>query len=292
MQILVVGSTGVVGRAVCRHLVSAGHTVRALVRASSDPATVRELAESGIETVAGDLADPGSVASACAGTDAVVSTATAISSQQPGDSLFTTDREGQLGLVDAAVAAGVRRFVFVSVLGLEPNSPFSEAKLAVEARLRASGLTYTIVQPSIFMDTWLSHHVGFDTDGASAVIYGDGTRPLRWVHSSDVAEIVAAALDAPAAENAVVPVVGPEALTPHQVVEIFEEVTGRSFTRNQVPAEHLEAQRAAAEHPTEQSFAALMLRYAAGDPDDVEPVEGLPAAHTTVEQYARRLTGA
>ncbi|MGB5697113.1 MAG: hypothetical protein WBM46_15765, partial [Polyangiales bacterium] len=87
----------------------------------------------------------------------------------------------------------------------------------------------------------------------------------------------------------VLPILGPEALTPNEVVAIFEQVTGRAFETEYVPTAALEAQRADAAHPVEQAFASLMLRYAAGDPPNVERPSGLPIPQTTVEAYARGL---
>lgn len=288
MALLVVGATGVVGREVCRLLREQGHDVRGLVRTSSDPSVVEALRANGVETAVGDLKSPESLRDACKGIEAVVSTATAISSQTD-DSLTAVDRDGQLALIDAAVDAGVERFVYVSVLGLDDPSPFAAAKRQVEEHVRASGLTFTIVRPTVFMDTWLSPHVGFDWQSGAVTIYGDGTAPLAWVHSRDVAEVVAAATFDPAAADAEIAVLGPEALTPADVVGVFEAVTGRSFDVAHVTTDQLEAQRAGAEHPLEQSFAGLMLRYAAGDPPDALPTPGLPATHTTVEEYARQL---
>jgi len=292
MTVLVVGSTGVVGRQICRLLAEGGHRVRGLVRQSSDPAVIEALETHGVEAVVGDLTSPATVEAACADVEAVVSTATAIGSAASDADLEAVDQDGHLSLIDAAVAAGVARFVFVAVLDLPPRSPFAAARVRVEEHLRASGRTFTIVRPTIYMDTWLSPDVGFDWASGRAVIYGPGTAPLAWVYSGDVAEVVAAAVFDPLAHDAEVTVLGPEALTPDEVVATFEAVTGRRFEVTHVPVEALEAQLASTDDPIEQSFAVFMLRYAAGDPSDARPVAGLPATHTTVEQYARRLTTA
>jgi NADH dehydrogenase len=284
-----VGSTGVVGREVCRLLRQQGHEVRGLVRVTSDPEVVGRLRDDGVEIAVGDLASPSSLNDACAGMDAVVCTATAIGSVRPEDTLAAVDDEGVRALIDAAAAAGVRRFVYVSVLDLAASSPFGQAKAVVEDHLRTSGMHHTIVRPTIFMDTWLSPHAGFDWSTGTVAVYGDGTKPLNWVHSGDVAEVVAATVGHPGAEDAEVPVVGPEALTPREAVVIFEDVTAKAFDVTYVPVEDLQAQQAAAKDPTEASFAALMLRYAEGDPSSVQPLAGLPPTHTTVREYAATL---
>ena len=61
----------------------------------------------------------------------------------------------------------------------------------MERRLRESGMTYTIVRPSFFMDVWLSPHAGFDPVGGQVRIYGSGDAPVSLVSAADVAAYVA-----------------------------------------------------------------------------------------------------
>src|SRR5688572_22733236 len=111
---LIVGATGMLGREICHLLRGRGRLVRALTRAASDAATVARLRDGGVEIVIGDLKDRPSLDAACRGADTVISTASSTLSRQDGDSIETVDRRGQLDLIDAAVAAGVRRFVLIS----------------------------------------------------------------------------------------------------------------------------------------------------------------------------------
>ena len=70
-----------------------------------------------------------------------------------------------MGLVDAARAAKVEHYVFVSVSGnllKHGDNPLFDAKKAVENHLRESGFTFTILRPSRFIEIWLSSHLGFD----------------------------------------------------------------------------------------------------------------------------------
>ncbi len=59
-------------------------------------------------------------------------------SRQEGDSIESVDRQGQLALIDAAAAAGVKRFILVSFPSVEVDFPLQSAKRAVEERLRRS----------------------------------------------------------------------------------------------------------------------------------------------------------
>ena len=194
-----------------------------------------------------------------------------------------------LHLVDAAVASGVvSQFVYTSLSGhMDLDYPLRNAKRTVEAHLKLSGMPYTILRPSYFMEVWLSPAVGFDAAGAKATIYGDGTAPISWIALGDVAELAVRSLDSPAARNAELELGGPEALTPLQVVATFERAYARPFEVQHVPAEALAAQQSVATDPMQQSFTGLMRCYAAGDAIDMEPIlRDFPVGLTTVEQFA------
>lgn len=288
-MILVSGSTGFLGREICRRLAARGHAVRGLVRSTSDPDAVAQLRASGVETVEGDLKDPSSLDRACRGVEAVVSTATATRTRQEGDSLETADRDGQLALVDAAREAGVQRFVFVSLSGgIGSGDPLTRAKRAVEERVRESGMTYTILRPTCFMEVWLGPALGFDYPNARATLYGGGDAGVSWISLGDVAEFAALALENPAASDAILELGGPEALSQREVVRVFEEAGGRSFELQVVPEEALRAQLAAAADPLQEAFAALMLSVAAGDPVPMEEtLRSYPVRLRSVREYAR-----
>ncbi len=220
----------------------------------------------------GDLKDAASLRAACEGIDTVVSTASATISRGAGDNIFSVDRDGQLALVDAARTAGVRHFIYVSFSG-NMNAPFplSDAKRAVERRLRESGMTYTIVRPSFFMDVWLSPHAGFDPVGGQVRIYGSGDAPVSLVSASDVAAYVAECVDNPAVHNQVIEFGGPEPVSPNAVVALFEAALGKSIAKTNIPEAALEQQLATSEDPLQKTLAGLALGMARGDAIDNGP---------------------
>ena len=118
-MILVVGATGQLGGLIARALLQDDMPVRVLVRSSS---TYDALAAAGAEIVTGDLKNPSSLAAATRGIDAVVTTANSIA-RGGGDTIQSVDIDGNRDLIDAAAAAGVRHFVFVSALGASPDHP-------------------------------------------------------------------------------------------------------------------------------------------------------------------------
>ena len=287
MTTLLVGATGLLGPEICRHLISAGHHVRALVRKSSNAARRAELSGLGVELVEGDLKDPASLARACAGAQAVVSTASSTLSRQEGDSIETVDRKGQLALVEAAKAAGAERFVFVSFRENPAlQFPLTVAKRAVEQSLKASGVSYTIIQASYFMEVWLTPALGFDAANRTVRFYGDGSRPVSWVSARDVARAAAAAVNDGASRNAVVEFGGPDALSPREVVQMLEAAGAGTIATESVPETALRAQMDGATDPIQQSFAGLMLQLAAGDAIDPAASNRLfPFAKTPVRDF-------
>ena len=266
---LVVGATGMLGREICHLLGTRGRRVRALTRATSNPATVARLRAGGAEIVLGDLKDRPSIEAACRGVETVITTASSTLSRQPGDSIDAVDRQGQLDLIDAAETAGVKRVVLISFPGIDLDFPLQSAKREVESRLTRGGLTYTILQPTCFNEVWLSPALGFDVANAAARIYGGGHHRLSWISLHDVALFTAAALESSRADNTILRLGGPEALSPLDVVQLAERVTARTFTVQYVPETALRAQYDAATDPIEKSFAALMLYTARGDVIDM-----------------------
>lgn len=290
---LVVGATGLLGGEICRQLAAKDKPVRALVRSTSDPAKVQALQDSGIELVQGDLKDRRSLDAVCQGISTVLTTASAMRSRQEGDTIQTVDLEGQISLVDAAKAAGVEHLIYVSYRHVDSDvdSPLSNAKRTVEQHLKASGLTYTILWAGLFMEAWLSPRLGFDYPSAKARIYGSGKKKNPWISFRDAARYAVAAVGHPAARNATINV-GGELTSPLEVVNIFEEASGRPFAVEHVFEDALRAQKTAASDPMGKTYAALMLAYATGAlvGEQAAPMT-LPAQLTSVREYALQMLG-
>jgi len=289
MKVLVVGATGLLGNEVSVKLVGRGHKVRALVRSTSNPDRLGRLQSLGVEPVTGDLKDSKSLENACRGQDVLISTASCTFSRQEGDSIETVDRLGLHSLIDAARRTNIHHFVFTSFSGtIDVPSPLRDAKRSVEKHLEDSGLSYTILRPSYFMEVWLSPALGFDFAKDSATIYGAGAAGISWISYRDVAEFAVQSIEKPSARNRVLEIGGPEGLSPLEVVRIFERLSGRKYQVTHVSDETLRQQFAGAPDPLQKSFAALMLSYAAGDKVPMtETLREFPLKLTSVEEYAR-----
>ena len=287
---LIVGATGMVGTEICRLLAASGKPVTALVRASSDPAKVEKLKRLGATVVQGDLRDRISLEAACRGVKAVISTASAMPfAYTPGENTpRNTDQDGCLSLIDVAREAGVQQFVYTSFPPIAASFPLQDAKRAVEARLRESGLMHTILRPSYFTEVWLSPAVGFDHASGKATVYGTGENAISWISFLDVAQFAVASLGNLAARNTTLELGGPEAISPRDVVKVFEHVGGKTFDVTQATVDALQGQLAGATDPMQRSFVALMLGYAGATAIDMTAtLKTFPLKLTTVEAYAR-----
>jgi uncharacterized protein YbjT (DUF2867 family) len=289
-MILVVGSTGMVGSGICRRLAEQGKPFKALVRESSDPAKVAGLKALGATLVKGDLRDAVSLKAACQGVDTVIETVSAMPfSYTPGQNdLQHVDLEGSKALIDAAKATGVKHYIYTSFSGsLDADVPLVHAKRAVEKHLKASGMTYTILRPSCFMEVWLGPAVGFDAANGKIAIYGSGDQPISWIAIKDVVAFAVESVTNSAARNAVLEMGGPGTVSPHQAVKLFEQAAGKTFELSYVPAEALKGQMEGATDPMQKSFAGLMFSITVGDPIDMKAtLKAFPLQLTSVKEYA------
>jgi uncharacterized protein YbjT (DUF2867 family) len=249
-MILVVGATGVVGGMISRGLLEEGKDVRVLVRRDSPSSqlvhqglatSAESLIEAGAQPVHGDLRDRASLDAALKDIDTVISTAN--SAMRGGeDNPESVDLEGNQNLIEAARDAGVEHFVFVSLLGADPDHPvpFLRGKGQSESALRESGMVYTILAPTAFMEFWPAMVVGMPAlQGRPVVLVGEGRRRHSFVSNRDVAAFVVAALENPAARNEHLAIGGPEPLTWLDVVATYERVLPWTFFSGHPPGSRL-----------------------------------------------------
>ncbi|WP_263975622.1 SDR family oxidoreductase [Leptolyngbya sp. 7M] len=145
---LVTGATGGLGRRIVRLLREREQPIRAFVKLTS---RYGELEHRGAEIFIGDLLEERDIQKACQGVRYVISAHGSNASSRGGAQAL--DYRANIDLIDAAKAAGVAHFVFISVLGADrgyEDAPVFKAKWAVEQYLRNSGLNYTILRPSGF----------------------------------------------------------------------------------------------------------------------------------------------
>jgi uncharacterized protein YbjT (DUF2867 family) len=158
--ILVTGATGRQGGATTRHLLADGWAVRTLVRDPS-AAAARALAAAGADLATADMDDPASLARAADGAHGLfLVPPVAFGPAGPDDELEAARGRA---VVDAAAAAGVAHVVFTGVASLATRpSPVGAGKARIEAHLRASGRTWTVLRPVRFMTNYLGSGLPID----------------------------------------------------------------------------------------------------------------------------------
>jgi NADH dehydrogenase len=233
-MILIVGATGVLGREVARQLLAAGHKVRAMTRA---PDKAEDLKQLGAEVVQGDLIDPASLGRACHEADGVLAAAHALMgtgkySSEPVDDV------GHRALLDAAKAAGVKQFVYASARGVFPEHPvdFFRTKAKIEQHVIASGLNYTILRPSAFMEWHVHNLLGKSIlESGKTTVFGNGNNPINFVAASDVARFVVIALGDHKIGGKTLEIGGPSNVTKRQLAEMYATFSGRPVKVRYVP---------------------------------------------------------
>ena len=148
-MVVVAGATGQTGQLVVKHLLAEGYDVRAMVR---DIEKGKRLLGDDIAMVQADVTDPESLPPLLDGADFVISTIGRAGKGSPE----TIDYGGSVALIDAAKAAGIKKFIMVTSGGvtwkIHPLNLMSDNvlkwKRKAEIYLRASGLTHVIVRPN------------------------------------------------------------------------------------------------------------------------------------------------
>lgn len=257
-MILVTAANGNQGRLIVPRLIAAGLPVRALVRSERSADDLR--AASVTDVVIGDMGDPAVIARAVAGVEKVYYVC-------PG--VHPREREIGLAWIDAARAAGVKHYVFSSVLhAVLTDLVQHEIKRDIEEHLLSSHLEFTILQPSIYM---AARRV------RAALNSGALTAPWsldRWqspVHLGDVAEVAAKVLiESEAHGAATYELAGPDRLTAHGMAQVISEAAGRVIPAQEISADDyatfLFGDRDKAEIPHQISVVqSLHTRYSSDD---------------------------
>ncbi|WP_448616178.1 NmrA family NAD(P)-binding protein [Modestobacter sp. URMC 112] len=190
--VLVAGATGDLGTRVVRALTDAGADVRALTRPGTSAARLRPLTTPGVSVVHADYGDPDALRRACAGVDCVVST---VSGLRP------VVVEAQQQLLDAAVAAGVPRFVpsdfAADYRRLAPGTNRNlELRREFAALLDRAPIRATSILTGAFADMLTGQAPLVLFDRRRVLYWRDADQPLDFTGKDDVAVFAAAvALD-------------------------------------------------------------------------------------------------
>jgi uncharacterized protein YbjT (DUF2867 family) len=222
-MILLTGATGNVGGQVLTRLAARKIPVRALVRNAAAAAALRAMPR--VEVVEGDMARPESLAWPLRG----ITRAMLISSVDPAMV------DIQSSFIAAAAKAGVRHVVKLSGLVSDLASPFrfARAHAEVERRLEASGMAFTHLRPSEFMNMYFRQVPSILGRGAVVLPMGDAR--ISSIDIGDIGEVAAAVLTGEGHEGKAYSITGPESLSMADVAKCLSEVTGKPIRYIDVP---------------------------------------------------------
>ncbi|MFB4280142.1 NAD(P)H-binding protein [Nonomuraea sp. MTCD27] len=240
-MIVVTGATGSIGRALVGRL--RGHDVLAVVR--------RDAEDLGVPYAKADFDRPDTIGGLL----------------NPGDRLFLNSSlwpgyvDAHRAVIDLAARAGVAQIVAVSVRDAEPGAKLGMGMHgAVDAHLRKSGVPWTILQPSGFMQN-------LPRDFEHGSMYGAyGTTPVNYIDARDIADVAAALLTAPVGPDRDLVLTGPESLSHDRIAEEIGRALGRPVRYVNLPVPEMTAhlERQGIPQPHAGDLAALMAETGDG----------------------------
>jgi uncharacterized protein YbjT (DUF2867 family) len=228
---LVTGSAGKTGRAVLQALLAKGEAVRALVHR---PEYIHVMKSLGVQdAMVGDMMDRGDLERACKQVRVVYHICPNVSPDE--ESIGQT-------VIGAAQSRGVEHFVYHSVLHPQTEAmPHHWKKLRVEEQLVQSGLTFTILQPTVYMQNILAHWATICEHGVYRIPYPAETR-LSFVDLMDVARAAAIVITEPGYHNAIYELVGTHGITQIEIGSLLTRSINRSIQIEVIPIPEWEQQ--------------------------------------------------
>jgi len=249
MRVLMVGATGRHAHLVLRELTKRGVVVRALVRNQERAGVARR--NGADETVIGDLTEPATLTNAVAGMDGVFHIGPAHAAE-----------EAQMGtaMVNAARAAGVRKFVFSGVIhpSISAMTNHAAAKLPVEEALYSSEMDFTVLQPARFMQNFEHSWNDIIEHDRLAQPYSLSAKMCS-VDYREVAEVAAMAMTGNELSYGTFELCAPGMQDSHDTAAIISEVLGRPITAVQIPLDQFASRLP--EGPFRDGMRRMMAHY-------------------------------
>lgn len=279
-KILVTGATGNTGTGLVPALLDAGLDVRAFVR--DDEEKAQALREAGAEIVVGDLDRPETIEAAVQGVDKIY--------------LLTWNGPTQLqqveNVLDVARRAGAPHIVRHSMWGSENSRIIKQGDQAEES-LKSSGLPWTILKPTFFMQNTMLARQTIASDG---VIYWDmGDGKLAMIDVRDIVDAAVAVLSGTGHEDQSYILTGPEPISMHDVADTLSDILDKEITYVSVPGEAALQSMVGMGFPEwiARGYGELMEGFSQGFANrattNVELLSGRPAR--SYEQFARDYAG-
>ena len=215
-MILLTGATGTAGSFIANEFVRERVPVRILVRNRAKAAGLEKVPT--VEIVEGDMSKRSTLGPALDGVDRVLMISAPVMDMVETQSAF----------IDASKAAGVRHVIKFSGLDARPDTtfPFGLMHKEIEEYLEKSGLAWTQLRPTGFMQEYLRETPSIIQDGAFYLALGD--MKLNPIDLVDVAKVGFLLLRDGGHEGARLHMTGPEALTMAEMADRISRAVGKT----------------------------------------------------------------
>lgn len=232
MSLLVLGSTGTLGRQIAKKALDEGFQVKCFVRNFKKASFLKEW---GAELIYGDLKIPETIPRSLYGITAIIDASTA----RPADfgSIDIIELENKRILIKSARLCKIERYIFFSVLNADKyrnTIPFMRLKADMEYSLKTSGMKYTIFHLCGFFQGLIQQYALPILDRQSIWITQE-TQALPYIDTQDVAKFAIKSLSIKASENQSFSLAGPSYWTSFEVIELCEKLSGQKSITSTVP---------------------------------------------------------
>lgn len=236
-KVLVAGSTGYVGRFVVQEFKKQDYWVRVLVRNQSleklkeigpfmEPAVNDQIDE----IFVGEVTEPETLHGLCDGIDIVFSSI-GITRQRDKVSFMDVDYGGNKNILDLALEASVKKFIFVSVFNAHLIEHLAKPRELFVKELQNSGLDYTIIRPTGFFSD-ASEFLKMASSGRVYLI-GEGKNKINPIYGADLAKVC---VDAVGSQQHEISVGGPATYTYTEIAELAFSILGKTPKITRIPA--------------------------------------------------------
>jgi NAD(P)H dehydrogenase (quinone) len=285
MKIGITGAGGQLGQALLRHTIERVPPA-SVVAVTRHPDKLQEFSRQGVDVRAGDFNLPTGLLAAFQGIERLVIIPTG--DLQPG-----VRRIQHIAAIHAAAASGVRHVIYISTVGArpDPNNELLDSHFATDQALITSGLAWTILRMSIYMDTLLDPAARAVASNSYAAVAG---APAAYVVRDDIAAAAAGILTTAGHEGITYHATGPVSISQQEIAEAIGKAAGKPVAFTEITAAQQRAGLEAAGLPSFLIgiFAGFQAALRAGMFDlvtgDVARLSGKPAQSPT-EFFARTI---
>ena len=232
MSLLILGSTGTLGRQLVKKALDEGFQVKCLVRNFRRATFLKEW---GAELIYGDLKIPETIPQSLYGITAIIDASTTRSSDF--EFIEAIDLESKKILIKSAQIAKVQRYIFFSVFNAEKyvdNIIFMRLKLEIEQYLKKSGLGYTVFYLCGFFQGLIQQYALPILDRQSIWVTQEA-QPVPYIDTQDVAKFAIKSLSIKACQNQSFPLAGISSWTSSDIIELCEKLSGQKSKTSKIP---------------------------------------------------------